>query len=81
MAKTSTSSNADGSQLVVTNVEAYTPGPVHKMVEIKITLMLDAVPGAWHQPEDFMRWACQHNYVQKAELLEPSESDGVSGDD
>jgi hypothetical protein len=41
-----------------------------KKVKIEIELMLDMVPGAWHEPEDFMKWVCQHNYVQSVTLVE-----------
>lgn len=33
--------------------------------EMTITFVCDPVPGAWDDPEDFIRWAVQHNYVQK----------------
>jgi len=49
------------------NSKAYEAGPIHKVVRIEIDLMLDAVPGAWHSPEDFIAWVKQHNYVQRVE--------------
>lgn len=52
----------------ITNAKAYKPGPVHKIVTIEVVVMLDAVPGAWHQPEDIMNWMCSHSYVQSATL-------------
>lgn len=45
----------------IINEKAYKPGMIANVVEIKVTLMLDPVPGAWHEPNDFMRWvsACR----------------------
>lgn len=51
------------------NSKAYKPGPVNKMIELKVIVMLDAVPGAWHEPEDVMRFINTHNYVQSVELV------------
>lgn len=52
------------------NKDAYTPGPCHKLVIVTVELMLDAVPGAWHTPEDFLNWVCTHTYVQSAECID-----------
>jgi hypothetical protein len=41
-----------------------------KEVEFKLTVRLDMVPGAWHQPEDFFNWFFQHPYIQSVELME-----------
>lgn len=49
------------------NPNAYKAGPIHQVVRIEIDLMLDAVPGAWHGPEDFIAWVQHHNYVLHAE--------------
>lgn len=47
----------------------YKPSPVHKLVKFEVTVMLDAVPGPWNQPEDFLKWFFRHNYVQSAEQI------------
>lgn len=52
-----------------------------KKVEIKIELMLDSVPGAWHKPEDFMKWVCGNNYVQTVELVEKIDMEPATVDD
>jgi hypothetical protein len=49
---------------------AYKPSPINKMVKLEVTVMLDAVPGAWHEPIDIMNWIASHNYVQSVELKE-----------
>lgn len=43
--------------------------PIHKRVELKVTVILDCVPGAFHQVEDHMNWLCQLPYVQQIEVL------------
>lgn len=53
----------------VINEGAYKPNGIAEVVEVKIMLMLDPVPGAWHTPNDFLKWVCQHNYVQSAETV------------
>lgn len=57
----------------VVNERAYKPSSVHKVIELKVRVMLDAVPGAWHEPLDIMEWIAQHNYVQDVELVESSK--------
>jgi hypothetical protein len=56
------------------NEKAYKPSIVNPIREIKLTIMLDAVPGAWHQIEDFLKWACSHAYVQSAETIGDSDA-------
>ena len=53
----------------VTNEKAY-KSKFAPHVDVSVRLMLDPVPGAWHQPEDFLNWVCQHPYVQEAEVKE-----------
>jgi hypothetical protein len=55
---------------VIINGDGYKPGPVHKLFELRVVAMLDAVPGAWHEPEDLMRWIAQHSYVQSVSLAD-----------
>ena len=54
----------------VVNENAYKPTAWSRVVELKVLVMLDAVPGAWHEPKDIMRWIAQHSYVQSVELLD-----------
>lgn len=55
---------------IVINEKAYKPSPINKVIELKVTVMLDGVPGAWHEPEDIMNWIAKHSYVQQVELVE-----------
>lgn len=43
--------------------------PNQKTHKIEVEFVLDAVPGAWHQPEDLMQWITQHSYVKCVRLL------------
>ncbi len=54
----------------VINETGYKPSSIHKVVDIKVTVMLDAVPGAWHNVEDFLNHFTKHCYVQSAETME-----------
>lgn len=49
---------------------AYKPSAITKMVKLEVTVMLDAVPGAFHQPEDIMRWITENPYVQEVTMTE-----------
>ena len=56
----------------LTNADGYThfqgepnDRPRHEM---KVTFILDMVPGAFHQPEDLMNWILQNPYVESAEI-------------
>jgi hypothetical protein len=53
----------------VINEKAYKPNITSKLVELKVVVMLDSLPGAWHEPEDIMNWICQHSYVQSVEQV------------
>ena len=53
----------------ITDERAYKSGPIHKQIKLEVIVMLDAVPGAWHEPIDIMRWIASHNYVQSVEFL------------
>lgn len=53
----------------IMNPGNYEPGLVNRQVELKVGVMLDAVPGAWHSPADIMTWIAKHNYVQFVELV------------
>lgn len=46
------------------------PSEFHKRVELKVTVILDNVPGAFHQIEDHVNWMWQLPYVQQVEILE-----------
>lgn len=58
------------------NTEGYAfseegkPSEIHKRVELKVTVILDCVPGAFHNVEDHMNWLCQLPYVQQIEVIE-----------
>lgn len=54
--------------MIIKGKNTYKPCAFNKMIELKVIVMLDAVPGAWHEPEDIMRWIASHNYVQQVEL-------------
>ena len=54
----------------VINQNAYKPSPANRVIELRVAVMLDAVPGAWHEPQDVMNWIAQHSYVQSVELEE-----------
>lgn len=43
------------------------PSP-YKQITLEVTAILDMVPGAWHQPEDLMKWIADHSYVQYVQL-------------
>lgn len=56
------------------NTEGYAffegkPTKIHKRVELKVTVILDAVPGAFHDVEDHMNWLCQLPYVESIETV------------
>ena len=44
-----------------------TPRPRH---EIRVTFITDMVPGAFHDPEDMVRWIASNPYVDTVELVE-----------
>lgn len=54
----------------VVNETAYKPGRIANVVKVEVELMLDPVPGVWHDPIDFLNWVCTHNYVQSAKLVD-----------
>ena len=54
----------------VVNERAYKPSAFSKVIEVRVKVMLDPVPGAWHEPKDIMEWIAQHSYVQSVELSE-----------
>lgn len=60
--------------IIMNNPKAYKPSPMDKVITIEVKVMLDAVPGAWHQPTDIMQWMCQHNYVQEVKF-DPDRKD------
>ena len=39
-----------------------------KRHELKVTFVLDMVPGSFHEPEDLMRWITQNPYVDTVTL-------------
>jgi len=57
----------------IVNEAAYKPSAFDRVVELKVSVMLDAIPGAWHEPEDIMNWIAQHSYVQSVELSETTQ--------
>jgi hypothetical protein len=52
-----------------TNENAYKAAPARKNTTFRVVVMLDMVPGAWHEPEDFVRFAFNNHYVQNAEIV------------
>jgi len=48
----------------------YKAAGIHRQIELKVIVMLDAVPGAWHEPQDIMNYIAQHSYVQRVEFVE-----------
>jgi hypothetical protein len=52
------------------NPNAYPVSPIASTMKLEVVVMLDPVPGAWHDPEDFFRWLFQHTYVQSVELID-----------
>lgn len=36
----------------------------HKRVVLEVTCILDLVPGAWHDPNDFINWLMTNPYVE-----------------
>lgn len=54
----------------IVNKDAYKPNAYSKIVKLEVEVMLDAVPGAWHEPEDIMNWIASHSYVQSVTLKE-----------
>ena len=64
----------------IVNKEGYAffdgkPSKFHKRVELKVTVVLDTVPGAFHSIEDHMKWFCQLPYVQQVEVIEKEPND------
>lgn len=58
---------------VVRNAKAYKPTRYDLVVELKVTVLLDSTPGAWHQPDDIVRWIARHSYVQDVTYVGPIE--------
>lgn len=46
------------------------PSKIHKRRRVTVEFILDAVPGAWHQPEDMMNWIATNSYVASVTLEE-----------
>jgi hypothetical protein len=62
--------------LKVINPNAYKPIPIlgdSQVFELKVTAIIDAMPGAWHNPQDLMEWIANHSYVQHVELIEKAD--------
>ena len=53
----------------------YKPALCHRVIELKVTVMLDAVPGAWHEPDDIMKYIAAHNYVQSVDFIQEIDND------
>ena len=48
--------------------------------KLEVTFILDMVPGAFHQPQDLMRWIATNPYVDTVTLMEaPLEHLGLKG--
>ena len=45
------------------------PTVIHKRVSLEVTVILDLVPGAFHQVEDHMNWICNLPYVQDVKVM------------
>ena len=52
----------------VVNENRYKPRPGQKIKKLEVEFITDDFMGAWHEPEDLMRWIASHNYVQKVSL-------------
>lgn len=53
---------------IVLNKKAYKPTTKGQIITLEVKVMLDLVPGAWHEPKDIMNWIATHSYVQSVEL-------------
>jgi len=53
----------------------YKAAGIHRQIELKVIVMLDAVPGAWHEPQDIMNYIAQHSYVQRVEFVKEIQND------
>lgn len=54
----------------IVNEKRYKAGPTARIVEVRLKVMLDSVPGVMHQIEDAMPGLFQNPYVQSAEIVE-----------
>lgn len=41
--------------------------------KLEVTFILDSVPGAFHHPEDLMRWIAQNPYVDTVSLVQENK--------
>lgn len=44
-----------------------------RLLSLKVQFILDLVPGAFHQPEDLMKWIASNPYVASVELIQEPE--------
>lgn len=54
----------------IVNTKAYKPTAISTVIELKVKVLLDEVPGAWHDPEDIMNWMANNPYIQSVELVD-----------
>ena len=47
-----------------TNPNTYAR-PGRRTYKLEVEFCLDMVPGAWHVPQDLMKWIAQHSYVKE----------------
>ncbi len=48
-------------------------------LNLNVSFILDMVPGAWHQPEDLMRYIANHSYVDTVTLVEDTPEPSQDG--
>lgn len=56
---------------IVINEKSYAPvgkNTIHPIIKLEVEAILDLVPGAFHQPEDLMRWIATNPYVRSVRL-------------
>jgi hypothetical protein len=57
---------SDEQEITVVNTSSYGHGTTfHHRGTMQVEYILDIVPGAWHQPEDLVRWLTDHPYITK----------------
>jgi hypothetical protein len=55
---------SDEQTITVENSKSYGHNTtIHHRGTMQVEYILDIVPGAWHQPEDLVRWLTDHPYI------------------
>lgn len=55
----------------IVNETSYAPQDkkcIHPQFTLEVSCISDIFPGAFHDPEDLMRWICQNPYVRSVTL-------------